>query len=65
MFVFFLCYSLTHHENPWEIFPYRAPLLPTGILGKLIPPPSLLENPIPSVGLVWIFSGTTLKSSIK
>ena len=53
MFVFFLCYSLTHHENPREIFPYGAPLLPTGILGKLTPPPSPLENPIPSVVVVW------------
>ena len=53
MFVFFLCYSLTHDENPREIFPYGAPLLPTGIFGKLTPPPSPLENPIPSVVVVW------------
>ena len=46
------------HKNPREIFPYGAPLLPTGILGKLTPPPSPLENLIPSVGVVWIFSGT-------
>ena len=26
------------HKNPREIFPYGAPLLPTGILGKLTPP---------------------------
>ena len=47
--MFFLCYSLTCHENPLEIFPYGDPL-PTGKLGKLthLPPP--LENPIPSVG---------------
>ena len=55
---FFLCYSLMHHKNPQEIFRYDAPLLPTGILGKLTAP-SPLENPIPSVGVVWIFSGTT------
>ena len=36
------------------------PSSPTGILVKLTPPPpSSLENPIPSVGVVWIFSGTT------
>ena len=40
------------HKNPREIFPYGAPLLPTGILGKLTPP-SPLENPIPSVVVVW------------
>ena len=27
-----------HHKNPGEIFPYDAPLLPTGILGKLTLP---------------------------
>ena len=47
------------HENPLEIFPYGEPPLPAGKLGKLTPPPSPLENLIPSVGLVWIFSGTT------
>ena len=35
--MFFLCYSLTRHENPLEIFPYGDP-------------PSPLENPNPSVG---------------
>ena len=34
-----------------EIFPYGDPHpLLTGKLGKLTPPPSPLENPIPSVG---------------
>ena len=45
-------------REPLEIFPYGAPPLPIGKLGKLPPPPQL-ENPIPSVGVVWIFSGTT------
>ena len=36
--MFFLCYSLMHHKNPGEIFPYDAPLLPNGILGKLTLP---------------------------
>ena len=27
---FFLCYSLTHHENPLEIFPYGALPFPQG-----------------------------------
>ena len=44
---FFLCYSLTHHENPLEIFPYGAPPFPPQ------------ENPIPSVVMAWIFSETT------
>ena len=37
MFVFFLCYSLTRHKNPLEIFPYGDPPVPTGKLGKLTP----------------------------
>ena len=46
------------HENPLEIFPYGAP--PScWKMRQIDPPPSPLENPIPSVGVVWIFSGTT------
>ena len=26
----FLCYSLTHHENPLGIFPYGTPPFPPG-----------------------------------
>ena len=40
--MFFLCYSLTRHENPLEIFPYGdPPPLPTEKLGKLTPPSPL------------------------
>ena len=56
--VFSLLPSNMRHENHLEIFPYGEPPLPTGKLGKLTPP-SPLENLIPSVGVVWIFSGTT------
>ena len=55
---FFFCYSLMHHENRLEIFPYGALPSPLENLANW-PSPSPLENPIPSVGLVWIFSGTT------
>ena len=37
--MFFLCYFLTCNKNSLEIFSYGAPLLPTGKLGKLNPPP--------------------------
>ena len=57
--MFFLCYSLTCHENPLEIFPYGdpPPPLPTGKLGKLTHLPPGKSDPFR--GGVWIFSGTT------
>ena len=48
--MFFLCYSLTRHENPLEIFPYGDPPPPPHWKIRQIDPPSPLENPIPSVG---------------
>ena len=47
--MFFLCYSITGHENPQEIFPYGDPPAPHWKI-RQIDPPSPLENPIPSVG---------------
>ena len=62
MFVFFLCYSLTRHENPLEIFPYGDPPVPTGKLGKLTPLSRGKSDPFRGGG-VWIFSGTTQTKS--
>ena len=47
-----------HCENPLEIFPCGAPPSPREIRQIDPPSPSPLENPILSVGVVWIFSGT-------
>ena len=41
----------------WKYFPMVTPSPHWKI--RQIDPPSPLENPIPSVGVVWIFSGTT------
>ena len=46
-FVFFLCYSLTSQENPPHLKISQ------------IDPPFPWENPIPSVGVAWIFPGTS------
>ena len=56
--MFFLCYSLTCHENLWKYFPLVTPL-PTGKLGKLTPLPPGKSDPFRGGGGVWIFSGTT------
>ena len=45
----------------WKNFPMAHPT-PRWKLGKLTPPPLPLENLIPSVGVVWIFSGTKHKT---
>ena len=59
--MFFLCYSLTRHENPLEIFPYGdPPSLPTGKLGKLTPIRPGKSDPFRGGGGGGrIFSGTT------
>ena len=51
LILFFLCYSLTRHEYPLEMFPYGdPPPLPTGKLGKLTPPPPGKSDPFRGVG---------------
>ena len=55
--VFFLLLSYASREPSGNISLWWPPLS-TGKLGKLTPPLPL-DNPIPSVGVVWIFSGTT------
>ena len=60
--MFFLCYSLTRHENPLEIFPYGDPPA-SHRKNRQIDAPFPLENPIPSVGGggdMDIFSNHTL-----
>ena len=57
-FLLFLCYSLTHHKNPREIFPYGAPLLFTGILGNMTPPP---PPPWKIQSLLWGWYGYFLE----
>ena len=46
--MFFLCYSLTSQENPRHLK-----------MSQIDPPPFPWENPIPSVGVAWIFPGTS------
>ena len=54
--MFFLCYSITGHENPQEIFPYGDPPAPHWKIRQIdLPPP--LENPIPSVWGVGVTIG--------
>ena len=49
--MFFLCYSLTRHKNPLEIFPCGDPPVPTGKLGKLTPPPPGKSDPFRGGGM--------------
>ena len=56
--MFFLCYSLTCHENPLEIFPYGDPP-PHWKIRQIDPPPPWKIRSLPWGGGVWIFSGTT------
>ena len=37
--MFFLCYSITGHENPQEIFPYGDPPAPHWKIRQIDPPP--------------------------
>ena len=61
----FLCFSfvtlLRVTKTLWKYFPMGYPHLRTEKLGTLTPPPppSPVENQMPSVEVVWIFYGTT------